>query len=364
LRALPGWSMFAGSPPRTHMGFWTLPLTACLLAVAPAAPTPLAPEQAALLAAIPADPPPEHITNDAHFISSNENQHYLWKEALEKAPGGVFVGIGTDQNYIMAPWSRPDVLVLVDFDQLVIDLHQIYRLVFLHAKSAREFVRLWLPSHEKDIAALIEAEYKDEAERKHMIDALHETRGFVSIRLKQLKETYTELKIKTFLDDPAQYDWLVGMWKAGRVRAVRGDLTANLTLKGIADAAKKLSLPVRVLYLSNTERYFKYEQPFKDNMLAQPYDDKSVVLRTVGLAPKGGNDPYLYLVQKVDNFDVWLRDPTVTNITRISNMRRKTDTELLFNVTATPSPAKADKSEKPEKAEKEAKAEKPAKAEK
>ena len=76
-----------------------------------------------VLADIPTDPAPAHITNDAHFLTSNENQHFFWKKAIEAAPGGIFIGIGTDQNYVMAPWGRPEYLILVDFDQMIVDLH-------------------------------------------------------------------------------------------------------------------------------------------------------------------------------------------------------------------------------------------------
>ena len=52
------------------------------------------------------------------------------------------MGVGTDQNYLIAGWSRPEVLVLMDFDQVVVDLHRVYQLAFLHAESPEAFLRL------------------------------------------------------------------------------------------------------------------------------------------------------------------------------------------------------------------------------
>src|SRR5579883_1489971 len=90
------------------------------------------------------DRPPAHIVRGIHYVVSNENRHYLFRDAV-RGKGGVFVGVGTDQNYLMAGWARPEVLVLLDFDQVVVDLHRVYRLAFLNAETPAAFMKLWAP---------------------------------------------------------------------------------------------------------------------------------------------------------------------------------------------------------------------------
>ena len=69
------------------------------------------------------DPLPEELVNGIHYVVSDEKAHHLFRPDLNDR-GGVFVGIGTNQNYSMAPFARPELLVLFDFDQVVINTHQ------------------------------------------------------------------------------------------------------------------------------------------------------------------------------------------------------------------------------------------------
>ena len=53
---------------------------------------------------------------------------------------------------------------------------------------------------------------------------------------------------------------------------------------GIADAARRMGVPVRIIYFSNAEEYFKaYTPAFRNNVTALPADEKSLVLRTVSV---------------------------------------------------------------------------------
>ena len=57
-----------------------------------------------------------------------------------------------------------------------------------------------------------------------------------------------------------------------RIRRMTVDLTRNKGVKGIGDAALDLGVPIRVVYLSNAEQYWKtYPEQFRDNMLALPF---------------------------------------------------------------------------------------------
>ena len=56
---------------------------------------------------------------------------------------GVLVGVGADQLYMIASWMNPDVLVPLDFDSVIVDLHRIYGVIFKSATNTTEFLDAW-----------------------------------------------------------------------------------------------------------------------------------------------------------------------------------------------------------------------------
>lgn len=293
--------------PLRLLGTAAVLLTASLLlpSTALAAPSygPLPKEAQEAFRAVRDDRPPPHIVRNIHYVISNENRHYLYRDALQ-GQGGVYVGVGTDQNYLLAAWSRPEVLVLMDFDQVVVDLHRVYKLAFLKAQTPQEFMDLWKDKNKAAMKALIDEGIQDPALREAAQRAFHISRSAVNRRLLRVKYRYAQLKIPTFLSDAEQYGYVVDMFKNERVYMVRGDLTADRSVNDIAVAARKAGMPVRTLYLSNAERYFHYNADFRSSMLSLPFDAQAVVLRTSHFT----NNCYQYTAQSGANFHSWLRD--------------------------------------------------------
>ncbi len=295
-----------------------------------------------------ADPEPKALAADVHFPTSNEEQHHLWREAVADL-GGVYVGVGTDQNYLLAGWSRPEVLVAMDFDQAVVDLHLAYFALFRVARDAKEFVGLWAWKRKKEVVAILEKDLADPAERARVVKTFLEFRPAVELRLKHVRDAYREAKIPTFLDDPAQFQYLAALVRSGQAHAVRGDLTAGAALRDIGRLAQELGRPVRVLYLSNAERYFQYTPGFRSGVAALPFDERSVVLRTAGLGSDKSIDPYFYIVQKGPNFQEWTRDPKVPAVHVLNKRIKPASRRFLYTLEAlptdppdpVPSPAKA-----------------------
>jgi hypothetical protein len=278
--------------------------------------SPVPDQWAMAFAAVESDPPPKKLTRNSHYWISDERRHDLFREAI-KNKGGVFVGLGTDQNYLMAGWARPEILIPLDFDQMVVSLHYAFRVTFLNADSPKEFIQLWSKERYRKTITLIEQAYadKDQAFTNSVLQAFKRGRKYVYIRLKRVVRQYRRTNVSTYLDDLDQYQYVVELFRTNRVFPVRGDLTANVTLKGVAAAAKKVGLPITTLYLSNAEQYFKYKKSYRKNMLALPFDDQSVVIRTAGknveTAPDGR---YQYIVQSGHNFQEWLRSPSTYSV--------------------------------------------------
>ena len=100
------------------------------------------------------DPRPKSITRNAHYVISNENHHHLFEPALSKLKGGVVAGVGSDQMYLFAGWAKPEALVPMDFDQVIVDLHYVYGAMFRKAETPAELIALWSPRMGKTLPSI------------------------------------------------------------------------------------------------------------------------------------------------------------------------------------------------------------------
>ena len=307
---------------------WPFMLVVALLLVPgrAAALDPLPPEAAALFRAIRPDPPPEKLTQDTHFVVSDELRHDQFHEPI-KDLGGVFVGVGTDQNYTMAAWARPEVMVMLDFDRVVVNLHRLYGIAFAESDTAQAFIQFWAEENRAEVARLIKKTYADKSMQRRVLNAQQWGRKRVHRRLLKLKKTFTWLKVPHFLTHKEQYQYLREMWRTGRVFMVRGDLTAKITMRSLAAALRGAGMVLRVFYISNCEMYFKFNAQYRRNIRRLPTDGRTIVLRTRAWrewAKDGkGKLHYTYVTQGMQNFHKWLA------VRRITSMRQLVPFNLL-----------------------------------
>jgi len=280
---------------------------------------------------LPSDIRPAKTTRSNHYVVSNEKRHYLFKGAVENV-GGVFVGVGSDQVYLMAAWANPKVLIPMDFDQFIVDLHGIYRLVFLESKTPDDFLKLW--SDELALKALIKTGAKDSKERLTFFEVVDFGRKTIVSRLRRTKKQYTKLNVPTFLTDQSQYDLIVNLFKNKKVFPVRGDLTKNRTMVAIGQAAKDQDLHIGGIYLSNAEQYFLFSEQYRANFAALPFNEKSVVLRTLPDGAKG----YYYFVQSGRLFQDWMKRARIKKVFTMLKLKRYVPgtRDRLFNLVAEP----------------------------
>jgi hypothetical protein len=207
---------------------------------------------------------------------SNEDLPQLWQPVLAGL-GGVHVGVGAEQNLLMAGWSRPEVLVLLDFDDWVVELNFVHGLLMRDAETPQAFIDAWRPGNSPSVARRIRQEWPEAHARR--ADIQRRSANAVYRRLLKLSRVLAD--VPSVLSDPAQYAHVRQLWKNGHATAVRGDLTAEKTLSSVGELARAHKLIVRSLYLSNTEWYFDYETgSYAANVRALPFDEKSVVLST------------------------------------------------------------------------------------
>jgi hypothetical protein len=272
---------------------------------------PLGPSERAALGAIPDDPAPAALIQETHYFISNESFPERFRPAFDGV-GGIFVGVGPEQNYLFASWAEPEILLLIDFDQMIVDLHRVYRELFLASADPQAFIARWAPAERDATRALLGAAIADEGERGRVLTAFDKARPAVYPRMQLIRMRYGNLGVRTFLSDPDSYRYLRAMHQEGRVRALRGDLTARATLRGVAEFARALRLPVRGIYLSNVEFYFDYASGLGENLASLPVDGRSRVARTVPFKHRGSD--YRYVVQSALDMQEWLKRGEVANL--------------------------------------------------
>lgn len=307
----------------------------------PPAIDPPAPPPTFAAAAIRSDPPPAQLIKSSHYWISNEHSHFVWHAPLQGL-GGAYLGVGTDQNYLLAGWSRPELLLLMDFDEAIVDLHRAYRVAFTASATPEAFLELWSKAGADAHAAHIVAAIPDPALQTRVLRAQRIARPLVHKRLRKTLHLYKERGIPTYLDDPAQYAHLRRLWQEDRAFTVRGDLTGDATFVDIAAALRAAGLALSVLYLSNAEQYFDYVPGFRRNVLALPMSDRSLVVRTLGWQGHGfiAGEQYHYNRQPGLNFADWMRVSAVERSGRMLRYKRATDVHGVSILDAAPVPAR------------------------
>ncbi|MEZ4221497.1 MAG: hypothetical protein R3B13_11270 [Polyangiaceae bacterium] len=277
------------------------------------------------LAAVRSDPAPPATTRGRHYFTSNERNPELFRDAVSNL-GGIVVGVGAEQMYLLGGWAKATALVLTDFDDFIVDLHEVYGTLFMKHDNIEAFMNAWQYRSQGEVKAALEARFPEHAQRWRKTRSFGEAGAEVRKRLTVLRSRFLKAGIKSFLTDDEEYGHLRKLWLDGRVRAVRGDLTQDRTLADVGKLGRETSTPIRVLYLSNAEDYFSFStRHYRANVLALPFDDKSVVLRT---RPHHGSE-YDYVVQSGVGFQSWLRAgevPTMCELVRFAD--RQGDSEL------------------------------------
>jgi hypothetical protein len=278
----------------------------------------------------------EELSN-LHYLSGNEKTLDAFHATLAAGQGGGYVGVGTDQAYIFTGWARFEIVWLVDYDPAVKEVHELYRIFILASPTPAEFVALWDKENRENAYAVIGAAVSDEKRAWHLRYWYRNSQQRIRNRFAFVDKRMAKAGVATFLDDQAQYDYVRTMLEQRRMRPMLVDLHADKGVLGLAGAARQLGVPIRVLYLSNAEQYWKrYPKQFRANVAALPFAEDGLVLRT--LLSQSANVDYRYNVQPAANYQEWLSKPFVGNVYQIVRKGPKASPEgiTLFETTDDP----------------------------
>ena len=276
---------------------------------------------------------------DQHFFSdnyiSNETSYLHVADSLSKnaSKGGVYIGVGPEQNFTYIALTRPKMAFIVDIRRENMVLHLLYKALFQRASSRSHFLALLvgrpydaasepgaaasieaviahaekLPADEKTFTALHESLQKTIEEEDHFsldatdkksLEVAHRAfyKGQLDLRFELEKKNgrlYPQLrellsakdlggKQQGFLATDEGFRFVQAMEKEHRIVPVVGDFAGDRAMPGVAAKIREQGLTVSAFYVSNVEQYLFENNvwaKWAKNIAALPVDEKSLFVR-------------------------------------------------------------------------------------
>ncbi len=245
------------------------------------------------------------------FISdnliSNETSYLQVAKSLSARPaGGVYLGVGPEQNFAYLALTRPKLAIIVDIRQDNLLQHLYYRFLLEEAKSRSHFLALLVgrpydegaaPPDDADLNAVLKHAEKnppdakllannmdramtrmtkdwgitlDEKDKRSLskmaqvffdkqLDLRFELKESSGRKYPMLREllgaTDPDGKQRGFLATNESFRFVQTMAKEGRIVPVVGDFGGDGAFPAIAEYLKKNDLKVTTFYVSNVEQY-------------------------------------------------------------------------------------------------------------
>lgn len=218
------------------------------------------------------------IKSADRYLRSNETELHVFSPHIDGLGGG-YVGVGADQNYTLAAMAKSRFVWLMDYDPWVVTLHLVYRALILESDTPAALVTRW--GNPAEMQALLRKHYTGDPSLKEAEWIYRRSRAFLQPYLRWSVTRRRGGQGTTWLSSATFYDRVRALWREGRIQPLPGDLHGERTFQGIGAAARRLGIPMRIVYLSNAEMYLPYSKPFLANMKSVPTDARSLLVRTV-----------------------------------------------------------------------------------
>jgi hypothetical protein len=220
------------------------------------------------------------------YVSSNEPYQHLFGPYIKNLGGG-YVGLGADQGYTFVGQAKSEWAWFFDYDPAVVRLHYMLRAVILASPTREAFVSAFEEKSVKSTADLIKKSLSDSAfpggkplstaEIEAVDSAFRTARpalyGVYSLAFKSPGDFH-------WLRNDDVYKHVRTMYQQGRIVSLKGNLLTKVAIPSIAAAARKMGVTVRIYYTSNADDQWPLNQAYRDNLLALPFDARSVMIHT------------------------------------------------------------------------------------
>lgn len=281
-------------------------------AAPPAPPGPLTEAQRAALDAVTDEARIRDPVDARHYVQTNEPRHDDWFPYIE-ALGGGYIGVGSDQNYTLCARARAEFVWLMDYDVVVTRAHRLFRVLILAAPDPGTFLAFWERSGTGAVREALDSAGLGDSARDELWALYREYKAPLRHHFARVAALQADGRPSRWLSDPEAYAWIRALYQTDRIRILHGDLLGRTVLPAIAAAHERLGVPVRVVYLSNAEQYFFYNEAFRRAFAALPADERSVVLRTLNFRDDRGTNRMIwhYQVEPLRHFVAELGRPDV-----------------------------------------------------
>ena len=271
-----------------------------------------------------------------NFVSNEMTFQYVIDDLLRKTnTGGVYLGVGPDQNFTYIVALRPKIAFIVDIRRLNMLEHLMYKALlelsndrgdFLSRLLSREAVTEIGPDStaEELVRAFERANPNRQLFNKNfqaIISHLKETHGFdlssddesriefvlhaffiagsnlsyagISARARRMRPTYGDLMMETdaqglnrsYLSSEENFQVLKDLEKRNLIVPVVGNFAGPKAIRAISDYLKDREAIVTTFYVSNVEQYLFQESEdwrnFYNNVDALPLNSTSTFIRSV-----------------------------------------------------------------------------------
>jgi hypothetical protein len=260
----------------------------------------------------------QDITN----LSSNELGFQIVVPDLVRrtSPGGVYLGVGPEQNFTYIAAVRPKMAVIFDIRRGNLDLQLMYKALFEMSSDRAEFVAMLFArtrpsgvgasSSARDLfRALAQTRSSDTLFRRHLaaiehrlrtvhgfalrpgdlagIRTIYETFSYSGVAIRAYP-TYADLMTAadvagvnhSFLATDASFAFVKDLQTRNLVVPVVGNFAGPRAIRRVAAYLKGQGATVSAFYLSNVEQYLEDWDVFCRNVRTLPIDGSSTFIRS------------------------------------------------------------------------------------
>ncbi len=269
-------------------------------------------------------------------LISNElsYQHVLGRLQKNSVTGGVYLGVGPDQNYTYMAQIKPRLAIMTDIRRDAMLQHLLYKALFMMSRNRVEYLsflfarplpkdfKKWNDRPIRDLVDYFDRtpldqkladKLKDEVHKKlatfgmtlsqrdlETIDEVHhafytdcmEVRYTIRDRpTGRFFPAYRDILLEKDLDgrhrnyfaSEADFQVIKGMHDRNLIIPITADLSGQKGVKAVGDFLKEVGEKVSAYYVSNVEFYlWRYDTMprFVENLKTLPIDEKSVIIRS------------------------------------------------------------------------------------
>jgi hypothetical protein len=211
------------------------------------------------------------------YLTSNEGLQYVWLPWIENLGGG-FVGLGSDQDYSLIAAARSQWAWLFDYDPQVVRVHKIIQTLVKEYDAADGFVAAFDRKNSPLTHERLKERLAGDPDAADIVKLFDFARGRLHAHF--LSRRFGGARFG-WLNDAERYRYIRLLVMQGRIQSIKGNMLTDKALPSIAASARALGVPIRVYYPSNAEEMWKFTPQYRANVAGFPFDEQSVVLRTL-----------------------------------------------------------------------------------